>query len=359
MAARGARGPICRPRAGGAAVPRRARRPRPRRWRRSRPGRAARAGARRRRRRPRRRRRHQFQRRQRLGLGLDLRHRHQPRLRRARPAPPATAARRASSPASGSDMQRDYALAFGAPPRPTSKPPRTSAAAPASAPRRGSTRCGSRPGKMPILFDPRVATTLLGHFVARDQRRRRSRASRASCSTRWARRSSRTGVTIHDDPLRQRGLRSRAFDGEGLAGRGASDLVADGVLTTWLADSASARQLGIAPTGHAVRGVSGAPGAGPSNLVIAAGHAQPRGDDRRDQQRHPGHRTDRAGGQRRHRRLFARRGGLPDRRTARSARRWPKSPSPRTSRRCSPRSSRQATSASAAASTARRCWCRR
>ena len=49
------------------------------------------------------------------------------------------------------------------------------------------------------------------------------------------------------------------------------DIVADGVLTTWLAASADARQLGIAPTGHAIRGVSGAPGAGPSNLYLAAG----------------------------------------------------------------------------------------
>ena len=49
------------------------------------------------------------------------------------------------------------------------------------------------------------------------------------------------------------------------------DLVAGGILTTWLADSAAARQLGIAPTGHAVRGVSGAPGAGPSNLVMRPG----------------------------------------------------------------------------------------
>jgi PmbA protein len=50
------------------------------------------------------------------------------------------------------------------------------------------------------------------------------------------------------------------------------DLVRDGVLTTWLAESASACQLGIAPTGHAVRGVAGSPGAGPSNLHIAAGN---------------------------------------------------------------------------------------
>jgi PmbA protein len=49
------------------------------------------------------------------------------------------------------------------------------------------------------------------------------------------------------------------------------DVVAGGVLTTWLAASAEARQLGIEPTGHAVRGVSGAPGAGPSNFYIAAG----------------------------------------------------------------------------------------
>ena len=45
------------------------------------------------------------------------------------------------------------------------------------------------------------------------------------------------------------------------------ELVSDGVLTSWLADSASARQLGIQPTGHAVRGVSGSPGAGPANLT--------------------------------------------------------------------------------------------
>jgi PmbA protein len=49
------------------------------------------------------------------------------------------------------------------------------------------------------------------------------------------------------------------------------DLVSQGVLRTWTAESASARQLGIQPTGHAVRGASGAPGAGPSNLFIEAG----------------------------------------------------------------------------------------
>lgn len=128
-------------------------------------------------------------------------------------------------------------------------------------------------GVMPVLFDPRVATTLLGHLVA------------AISGSAIARKASflldaletqlfAEGVAIHDDPLRKRGLRSRAFDGEGLPVR-PMELVKDGVLTTWLADSAAARQLGISPTGHAIRGVSGSPGAGPANLHIEAGSRSP------------------------------------------------------------------------------------
>ncbi|MCY7339869.1 MAG: TldD/PmbA family protein [Sphingomonas bacterium] len=124
-------------------------------------------------------------------------------------------------------------------------------------------------GMMPILFDPRVATTLLGHFIAAISGGAIARQSSFLLDALGTRLFAK-GITIHDDPLRQRGLRSRAIDGEGLA-TAPLDLVADGVLTTWLADSAAARQLGIAPTGHAVRGVSGAPGAGPSNLIIAPG----------------------------------------------------------------------------------------
>ena len=127
-----------------------------------------------------------------------------------------------------------------------------------------------KPGVMPVLFDPRVATTLLGHFVAAISgsaiARQASFLLDALESQLFAK-----GITIHDDPFRKRGLRSRAFDGEGLPVV-PMELVRDGVLTTWLADSSAARQLGIDPTGHAVRGVSGSPGAGPANLHIAAGN---------------------------------------------------------------------------------------
>src|SRR5205085_862866 len=63
---------------------------------------------------------------------------------------------------------------------------------------------------------------------------------------------------------------SRPFDGEGVR-VSQCELVSGGVLIQWIADSASARQIGIPPTGHASRGVGGAPGAAPSNLYIAAG----------------------------------------------------------------------------------------
>ena len=147
---------------------------------------------------------------------------------------------------------------------------------PAAIGRRAAERAVSRlgnvkiaPGKYPVLFEPRVAGSLLGHFAS------------AITGSAIARKTSflmgklgepvfGKGTTVHDDPLRKRGIRSRAFDGEGLPVR-AMDIVADGVLTTWLATSADARQLGIQATGHAIRGVSGAPGAGPSNLYLAAG----------------------------------------------------------------------------------------
>jgi PmbA protein len=105
-----------------------------------------------------------------------------------------------------------------------------------------------KPGKYPVIFDPRVSSTLLGHFAEIFG----------------------SGVTIVDDPLRRRGLRSKPFDGEGLP-VSRQELVSRGVLNSWITESASARQLGIAPTGHASRGVGGAPGVAPTNLYMEAG----------------------------------------------------------------------------------------
>ena len=68
---------------------------------------------------------------------------------------------------------------------------------------------------------------------------------------------------------KRRGLRSRPFDGEGLA-TAPRKLVEGGRITGWLMDSASARQLGKAPTGHASRGHGGAPGVSASSRESSA-----------------------------------------------------------------------------------------
>lgn len=125
-------------------------------------------------------------------------------------------------------------------------------------------------GTMPIIFDPRVGSSLIGHLlgaIAGSGIARKTSFLLDALGTQIFAR----GVTIIDDPHRPRGLRSRAFDGEGLP-VSPVEIVSDGVLETWLMESASARQLGREPTGHASRGVGGAPGVGPSNLYMAAGN---------------------------------------------------------------------------------------
>jgi PmbA protein len=124
-------------------------------------------------------------------------------------------------------------------------------------------------GPMTVVLDPRVGGSIVGHLLG------------AMTGSAIARRASflldrldqalfDSAITIVDDPLRPRGLRSRPFDGEGLA-CAPRKLVEGGKLTGWLMDSASARQLGLAPTGHAARGGSGAPGVSASNVHMEAG----------------------------------------------------------------------------------------
>ncbi len=126
-----------------------------------------------------------------------------------------------------------------------------------------------RPGRYPVLFEPRAASSLIGHFasaisgssVARKTSFLQDKLGQAVFGS---------GVVIVDDPFRPRGLRSRPFDAEGVR-VARRELVRDGILTSWIAESASARQLGIEPTGHAARSMGGAPGTAPTNLYLVAG----------------------------------------------------------------------------------------
>jgi PmbA protein len=127
--------------------------------------------------------------------------------------------------------------------------------------------------KVPVLFDPRVAGSIVGHLVGA--------VNGASIARKTSFLKDRLGeqlfaknIRIIDDPLRVRGLRSQAFDAEGVQAKKLA-IVDEGVLTSWLLDSATARELGLATTGHAQRGVSSSPSPGPYNLHLEAGEVTP------------------------------------------------------------------------------------
>jgi PmbA protein len=136
-------------------------------------------------------------------------------------------------------------------------------------PRKVSTR------KVPVVFEPRVANSLVSHLASAANGASVARKT-SFLRDKMGAKLFADGVAIIDDPLRVRGLRSRPFDGEGVATRRMA-LVEDGVLRSWLLDCATARELGLATTGHAQRGVSSVPSPGPSNLHLAAGSLS--GDD--------------------------------------------------------------------------------
>jgi PmbA protein len=130
-----------------------------------------------------------------------------------------------------------------------------------------------RTGKIPVIFDPRVAGGLISHFAGAINGASVARGT-SFLKDRMGQRVFAPGIVVVDDPRRRRGLRSRPFDGEGVP-TGARNLVEDGVLTSWLLDSRSARQLGLQSTGHASRGTSGPPSPAASNLYLQPGTLSP------------------------------------------------------------------------------------
>lgn len=127
---------------------------------------------------------------------------------------------------------------------------------------------------VPVVFEPRVSSGLLGHFAGAI-----SGASIAR-GVSFLKDSLGTevfaeGIAIVDDPHRPRGLRSKPFDGEGVRNARMS-LIENGVLKTWILDCASAKQLSLSTTGHASRGTGGPPSPSTTNLYMEAGRLPPK-----------------------------------------------------------------------------------
>src|SRR6516165_2128099 len=172
----------------------------------------------------------------------------------------------------GTGMERDYDY--------TSAPHASDLEPPERVGRSAGERAVARGGprkvetcQVPVVYDPRVSGSLVGHLVGAINGASIARKT-SFLKDKLGAQLFAKGIRIIDDPLRKRGLRSQPFDAEGVTVKQLA-LVDEGVLTTWLLDSATARELKMTTTGHAHRGVSSSPSPGPYNLHLEAGEATP------------------------------------------------------------------------------------
>ena len=127
--------------------------------------------------------------------------------------------------------------------------------------------------EVPVIFEPTVARSLLGHL-----------ATCVSGSTIYRGASFLAGrlgdsiaselVTVIDDGRLPGGLGSRPFDGEGQPTR-RTTLLERGRLQSYLLDSYCARKLGLRSTGSAASAAGAAPGPAPTNLWLEPGRLPP------------------------------------------------------------------------------------
>jgi len=146
----------------------------------------------------------------------------------------------------------------------------------ASAGNRTVRRLGGRKmptGKIPVVFDPRVSGGLLGHLAGAINGGAIARGT-SFLKDKLGQQVMPKGFTVIDDPHRRRGLRSKPCDGEGVANRRRA-IVEDGVLTSWILDLRSARQLGLESTGNAARGTGGPPSPAVTNFWLEPGAVSP------------------------------------------------------------------------------------
>ena len=126
-----------------------------------------------------------------------------------------------------------------------------------------------RTGAYPVLFDERVASTLIGSLL------QASNGSMIARGSSWLRDAIGQqvlpkGLSIIEDPHRVRVTGSKLFDAEGLAATQRA-IVDDGVLTGWTLDLATGRKLGMPSTANAARGTGSPPSPSLTNVALTMG----------------------------------------------------------------------------------------
>ncbi len=126
-------------------------------------------------------------------------------------------------------------------------------------------------GAYPVLFDERIAASLVGHLLVA------ANGSSIARGASWLRDALGQPVfpdhmTLTENPHRPRATGSRPFDAEGLPTQ-PRNIVEDGVLTGWTLDLSTARKLGLTSTANAARGTSSGPSPSTWNVELTQGTA--------------------------------------------------------------------------------------
>jgi PmbA protein len=125
--------------------------------------------------------------------------------------------------------------------------------------------------KAPVVFDPRVARSLLDSIfdaISGDAIYR----GESFLADKMGQKVASENLTVIDDATIPKLFGSSPFDDEGAPSR-RTVVIENGVLKSWLLNSYTARKLGLRTTGNASRGITGNAGVGHGNFYIPAGGA--------------------------------------------------------------------------------------
>ncbi len=139
---------------------------------------------------------------------------------------------------------------------------------------RALARVGARKpatGTYNVLFDERVAQSLIGHLLSAINGASIARGS-SWLMDGLGQQVLPKGFDVIEDPHRPRISGSRPFDAEGLPTQ-RRKIVENGVLTGWTLDLATGRKLGMASTANAARGTTSGPSPATSNIDLTPGTA--------------------------------------------------------------------------------------
>lgn len=128
--------------------------------------------------------------------------------------------------------------------------------------------------EVPVVFDPDMAASLLRHLAGAISGNALYKGM-SFLTGKLGERIAPEHITVYDDGTLPGALGSKPFDGEGLPTRRTA-VVENGVLTSYLFDTYSARKMQSRSTGNAARSIGDSPHVSPTNLVLAAGDASPK-----------------------------------------------------------------------------------